>query len=50
MSTIRQIISAGGNATIRGVSFRFNAYEVGLLKKIRPGNASGTEIQFVAGR
>jgi hypothetical protein len=50
MGTIRQIISAGGNATIRGVLYRLSADEVGLLKKIRPANASGTEIQFVAGR
>jgi len=50
MKMIRDILDAGGEIRLRGVSYRYTASEVDLLEGVRPGDSSAREIQFVVDR
>ncbi|MDL1959383.1 MAG: hypothetical protein LWX01_07560 [Deltaproteobacteria bacterium] len=50
MKMIHDILDSGGEIHMKGVTYRYSAAEVDLLKGIRSGDSSSREIQFVIDR
>jgi hypothetical protein len=50
LKMIQDISDAGGTIQIKGIPYRYSAFEIEMLKGIRPADATSREIQFVIDR
>ena len=47
---IGDLLDSGGEVEMKGITYRYTAAEVDLIKGIRPGSSTGSELQFVVDR